>query len=149
MSLVSSLVGGLNIAGFTISPPTVQKVVPMRGEDGYNIFVVNPNLQRGQRSRTLTARAQLSGINKHNKRNESHPESFVHQLQRMPHINAVSLLMCNIEEEATLFNTTPRKYLDTDLSDLPDDIESLDGAISQLKEEDIKDIQAACDSVNL
>jgi len=150
MSLVSSLAGGVAVCGFPpISPLTVSHPAPQKGDIGYTIFTVNPLLQRSERTRTLTEKAKLSGIKKKGKVDCARPKSVLNRLQCIPHMEAVGLLMCNVQEEAALFNTTLENYLNVDLSDLPDDIETLDGVLSNLNDDDIKDLQTSCESIKL
>lgn len=127
MSLTSSLAHNLVIPGFPIEKPA-----PVRGMHNFTVFTVDTSLQRNQRSRKLTARAELAGIKKARK-DVSQETPFHVMLNRIPHIEALQLLMCTDE-------------VFTDTSELPENLEDLDSSeynMINFTEEDMKELQLA------
>lgn len=120
MSL-TSLVHGTVIPGFTVEHP---KLPPKPGDADFTVFAVQ-ELDRRQRSRTLTARAQLSGVVKRRR-----ADPFIEVVRLAEDSEAFALLACT--ETIDECGEKPTEA---------DDLDNLESTLEGFSDEDIASLQ--------
>lgn len=143
MSLVVALASrGWNVSGFPISEESEEISTPPR----IRFYTLPP----GARPRRSSAQKGLvfSRPRKSISKGKSAPLSFADYLKRMPHLQAIDALKCDVEGEAAFHGIDVCQYChDADSEELQRDV--IGAGIAQLSDEDVEELTAGCSSVLL
>jgi len=145
MSLVVALASrGWNVSGFPISDESEETSTPPR----IRFYTLPPGARpRRSAQKGLAFARPRKSISKISK-GKSPPLSFADYLQRMPHLQAIDALKCDVEDEAAFHGIEVCQYChDADTEELQHDV--IGAGIAQLSDEDVEELTAGCSSVLL
>lgn len=146
MSLVVALASrGWNVSGFPISEESEEVVTPPR----IRFYTLPPGARprRSSAQKGLAFARPRKPISKISK-GKSAPLSFAYYLKRMPHLQAIDALKCDVEDEAAFHGIEVCQYCeDADSEELQRDV--IGAGIAQLSDEDVEELTAGCSAVLL